>query len=185
VARAPETSELSGLSIVESYRDFEPPPNFKENITTLLRYVPPNYLIGLRTIVLTNRAGLDRNKRRQKVWSRRRKVRLAESLGSYYHATRTSPAAVWLYVDNIAESGIGWWNRLPVLRYLVAGQVLYHEIGHHIHAEHRPVHAEKEDVADDWGARLSKRFYRQHYWYLYPLLWSLARVSRLLSKSEG
>jgi hypothetical protein len=32
--------------------------------------------------------------------------------------------------------------------------VLYHEIGHHIHAEHKPVHEEKENVADDWSHKL-------------------------------
>ncbi len=94
---------------------------------TLLHYVPPKYLVGLKTIVLTNRAGLTSNERKQKVWSRNRKVRLAESLGSYSRASRSSPATVRLYVDNIVESGIAWWNRVPVLpRYVVAGRVLYH-----------------------------------------------------------
>jgi hypothetical protein len=40
-------------------------------------------LVGLTTIVVTNCAGLTGNKRKQKVWRRNRKVRLADSLGSY------------------------------------------------------------------------------------------------------
>lgn len=183
VSITPQTSETFRPKIVESYRDFGPPPNFKRSVETLLRYVPQKYLVGLATIVLTNREGLTRNKRRQKVWSRSHKVRLAESLGSYSRATKSSPATVWLYVDNIVKSGIGWWNRVPVLRYVVVGQVLYHEIGHHIHAVHRPVHAEKEDVAENWGGALTKRFFRKRFWYLYPFLMGVARLALLLRKS--
>jgi len=47
-------SQTFSPAIAESYRDFEPPPHFKRNVETLLRYVPPKYLIGLTTIVLTN-----------------------------------------------------------------------------------------------------------------------------------
>lgn len=155
-------------TIVESYRDFQPPTGFRETVETLLRYVPANYLIGLKTIVLTNQAGLTSKKRKQRMWSRNRKARLSECLGSYSHASKSSPATVWLYVDNIVESGVAWWNRAPVLRYIVAGQVLYHEIGHHIHTVHRPVHEEKESVAEDWSGKLTRRFYSKHYWYLYP-----------------
>ena len=62
--------ENTGPVIVESYRDFEPPPNFRRLIETLLLYIPPKYLTGLKTVVLTNRAGLTRDKRRQRVWRR-------------------------------------------------------------------------------------------------------------------
>jgi len=177
VTTIPQISESTCPSIVESYRDFEPPTNFKQTVETLLRYVPPKYVVGLKTIVLTNQAGLTSKKRKQRMWSRGRKVRVAECLGSYQHASKSSPAAVWLYVDNIVESGINWWNSVPVLRYVVPCQILYHEIGHHIHTVHRPAYEEKENVADDWGGRLTKRFYRKHYWYLWPFLSVFARLS--------
>jgi hypothetical protein len=98
-------------------------------------------------------------------------VRLAESLGSYSCSTKSSPAMVWLYVDNIVESGVSWFRWTPVLRYTVQGTVLYHEIGHHIHAEHRPIHEEREDVAEDWSRKLMRNFYRKHYWYIFPFLY--------------
>ena len=63
----PQDSESACPTIVESYRDFEPPASFKRTVKTLLNYIPPKYLIGLKTIVLTNRAGLASNKRKQKV----------------------------------------------------------------------------------------------------------------------
>jgi predicted HD phosphohydrolase len=80
-------------------------------------------------------------------------------------------------VDNIVKSGIGWLDNAPVFRYLVVSQILYHEIGHHIHAAHQPAHAEKEDVAESWGGKLSRSFYRQRFWYLYPFLMVAARLA--------
>jgi hypothetical protein len=177
VVTTAQIPESTCPAVIESYRDFEPPPNFRQNVETLLRYVPSQYLIGLKTVVLTNRAGLSRNRRKHDVWSRSRKA-----LGSYYRASKSSPATVCLYTDNIMESGMGWLDRAPVLRYLVVGQVLYHEIGHHIHAVHRPAYAEKEDVAENWSGALTRRFYRQRYWYLYPFLMGLARLALRLRK---
>jgi hypothetical protein len=170
-------SAPKGPEIVESYSDFEPPRNFRRNVETLLRYVPPKFLIGLKTIVLTNREGLTRNKRRQKVWSRNHKIRLADALGSYSRATRSSPATVWLYVDNIVRAEGPAFRFFPVLRYLVQGEVLYHEIGHHIHTEHRPVYEEREDTADDWKDKLLVNFYRKHYRYISPLLYVFTRLT--------
>ena len=101
-------------------------------------------LVGLTTIVVTNCAGLTGNKRKQKVWSRNRKVRLADSLGSYSRAGKNSPATIWLYVDNIVRAESSWWRCVPLLRYMMPAEVLYHEIGHHIHAVHRPIHEARE-----------------------------------------
>jgi hypothetical protein len=89
--------------------------------------------------------------------------RLAESLGSYSRAWKSSPATVWLYVDNIAKGAPPWVLVVPLLRYVVVGDVLYHEIGHHIHAVHRPVYDGKENVAEDWSRRLGRQFIRKRY----------------------
>ena len=113
-------------ALVEAYRDFEPPANFKQVVETLLAYVPPKYLAGLKTIILTNSSGLSRERRRQKTWSRNRKVRLSECGGFYSQATRSSPATVSLYVDNIVRDLPRWMSRPPVLRYMVPSDVLYH-----------------------------------------------------------
>jgi hypothetical protein len=137
-------------ALVEAYRDFEPPANFKQVVETLLAYVPPKYLAGLKTIILTNSSGLSRDRRRQKTWSRNRKVRLSECGGFYSQATRSSPATVSLYVDNIVRDLPRWMSRPPVLRYMVPSDVLYHEIGHHIHTVHKPIHEQREDVAEEW-----------------------------------
>jgi hypothetical protein len=169
----------SGLpELVEAYRDFEPPRNFKQVIETLLAYVPPKYLVGLKTIILTNSSALSRDRRRQKTWSRNHKVRLSECGGSYSRATKSSPAIIWLYVDNIVRGLPRWMTRPPMLRYMVPSDVLYHEIGHHIHAVHKPIHEQREDVAEEWTHKLWSHFLRKHYWYLLPVLYPAALLFR-------
>jgi hypothetical protein len=165
--------------VVENYRNYIPPANLRTCLDDLLDAVPPKYLVGLKTIVLANQSALTRDQRRQKTWSRNRKVRLAEALGSYHRAWKSSPATIWLYVDNILKSEPPKLRRLPFLRYYTLGGVLYHEIGHHIHAVHKPVHEGKENVAEDWSRTLLGQFYRRRYWYLPTLLYPVALVGKL------
>jgi hypothetical protein len=177
--RTAESQREAGPEIVESYRDFEPPANFQKLLHDLLKAVPPTYMVGLKTIVLANQAALNRDQRRMKTWSRNRKIGLDEMAGSYHQATRSSPAAVWLYVDNILDSGPRWLWRVPMWGYFVLSTVLYHEIGHHIHAVHKPVFEGQENVAEDWSRKLSGRFIRSRYWYLLPILYPLALLRKL------
>lgn len=148
----------------------------------LLESVPSNYLAGLTTIVLTNQSALTRDQRRQKVWGRNRKYPLAEARGAYYEATRSRSASVWLMVDNILKSEPLWVLRAPFVRYNALSTVLYHEIGHHIHALHRPVYEGKENVAEDWSRKLSRRFYRRRYWYLMPVAYPASLLLKLAKR---
>ena len=175
-------------TIVEAYRDYSPPPEVRQIIQDLLKGVPPRYLMGLETIVLTNQAGETRDRKRQKVWSRNRKIKLAAALGYYSAATRSSRASIVLHVEHILKGVYPGELKTPLLRYTSLAKVLYHEIGHHIHAEHKPVFKGKEDVADDWSGKLSGLFFRKHYWYLMPLFYPLSlfpkSFSRMLTGAE-
>src|SRR5215510_3360141 len=166
--------------ILENYKDFEAPPNFRKLLDDLLESVPAKYLVGLKTIVLANQSALTRDQRRQKIWSRNRKVHLKEVRSCHYRATKSSPATVWLYVDNILRSEVPWFRRMPILRYDALGSVLYHEIGHHIHAVHKPVFEGKEGIADYWSKKLLGRFFRQRYWYLRPVVYSVWLLGQLV-----
>lgn len=177
--------ESVGTTIVESYRDFHPPRNFRKTVETLLKYVPAKYLVGLKTVVLTNQAAFARDKQKQKVWSRKRKLRLADLRGSYTRAWQSSPAVVWLYVDNIISAEDWWWKWVPLYRYIFVSDVLYHEIGHHIHTVHKPIYDEREDVAEDWRKKLFALFVRKHYWYWLPVLYPVALVSKVFPKWDG
>ena len=73
--------------IVESYNDFSPSSPVRKILQELFRYVPPEYLVGLRTILLTNKSSLNRASRRKTTWIRKRKIVLADALGYYSQAT--------------------------------------------------------------------------------------------------
>jgi hypothetical protein len=178
----PQAESSTFPDVVESYRDFVPPPNFRRRVENLLKCVPAKYLVGLKTILLTNHAGLTRDLRKRKIWSRGQKKPLTDAWGSYWAASRASEAAVWLYVDNISAGEPSWWRWFPVLCYMKTSDVLYHEIGHHISKVHRPEHADRENVAEDWSRKLWSQFVRKHYWYLFPLLYVTALLLSPIAK---
>lgn len=163
-------SAASAPNIVEAYRDYVPPVCVLPMVRDLLKSVPPRYLIGLQTIVLTNQAAQSRRRKQQKIWSRNRKIKIISALGYYSGASQSSRASITLHIDNIFNRVSRRDLRFPLVRYYPLASVLYHEIGHHIHAEHKPVHEGKENVAEDWSDKLVQRFYRTHYWYLMPLM---------------
>jgi hypothetical protein len=180
--RASEDKRADRPEIIESYKDYEPPAKLRRVVEVLLESTPPNHLAGLKAVVLTNKAALTRNQRRQKVWSRNRKYPLAKARGAYYAETRSRPATVWLFVDNMITSSPTWLWSIPLIPYVELSEVLYHEIGHHIHAAHRPVYEGNENVAEDWSLKLSGRFLMRHYWYLTPVLYPLALFYNLAKR---
>lgn len=167
------------LDIVENYNQFEPPAHFREMLDELLDSVPPEHIVGLKRIVLTNQSALSRDQRREKTWSRNHLVRLADCRGWYQAAYKTSPATIYLCMDNIAKSEQPTVQRIPIVRYEALGTVLFHEIGHHIHKAHKPEFRQREAVAEGWSKELFLRFLRLHYWYLMPLLYPVALYHRL------
>ena len=52
-------------------------------------------------------------------------------------------------------------------------KVLFHEIGHHIHATVRPEFREKEDIADDWGKKLTGNYLLKRYWFIPRPAWKI------------
>ena len=64
------------------------------------------------------------------------------------HANGSQPW-IEIFVDNVLRGWEkGWWLKLGFLREGQIGDVLFHEIGHHIHYTVSPEYREKEDVAD-------------------------------------
>lgn len=187
-----EKLERARPQIVENYHDFVPPAWLKRVIEDALNSVPQKYLAGLKTVVLANKTALTRDQRRQKIWSRKKKYQLAEARGAYYAATRSRPASVWLFADNILRSMPAWYFRMPIFGVAEFAEVLFHEIGHHIHAVHKPVYDGKENVAEDWSGKLWGRFARRRYWYAMPVLYPIAtainiakRIKKKVSRKVG
>lgn len=160
----------SEIRIKEAYRNYKPPVNAAAIIHKLLGTVPVKYLKGLDCVVLTNELALSRKERVGKVWSRKRKFHKSRVRGIYHRGSGSSLPYIELRVDKIVASLKGLSLRIPFLRDIAFGYVLFHEVGHHIHRTIRPEHKEKEDVADSWAGKLGGNFIRKTYWYLVPLL---------------
>ena len=151
----------STVEIIESYKDYSPPINALAVTQVLLRYVPEKCVRGLNAVVLTNASKFSRKRRRGTTKSRKRKVRVREAGGVYHPKTKTERAWIEIFVDNFTVYESRFIRLVPFFRATAFADVLYHEIGHHIHYTVRPEHREREDVADYWGARLTAHFIRQ------------------------
>jgi hypothetical protein len=159
------------MKITTNFGTYRPPFNVSHSVTRLLASVPAEYLIGLGEIVLTSTECLPRSRRRSVTKSRGRKVRIVTVRGLYHAAWQGKDARIEIFVDNSLDGmSRTWWLKLPLLREIVIADVLFHEIGHHIHATRRPEHREKEDVAEYWKYKLEARFFRKEYWWLVPFV---------------
>jgi hypothetical protein len=166
------------LQVVEQYRDWEPPISLVPVVQSLLFTLPPRYLLGLKTVVLTNASGLNRTRRRSKTRSRQRKVKVVDVLGLYHPARRENPPWIELFIDNIFKSEPDTVYRIPYWRDWILMHTLYHELGHHIHAYQAPEFRDKEDIAEDWAETLAAKQYRR----LHAIAQECGYISRSIIK---
>jgi hypothetical protein len=157
------------IEIQEDYRDFVAPFWVSKALCRLLDGIPEKYLYGLKTILLTNSLGLNRSQRRKKTKFKKHKVSNHACLGLYQQEWQGQPAKIELFTDNILSSFPALIQRIPFFQDLIMGDVLYHEVGHHIHKSSEPEYREREDVADFWRKKLIGIYFRKQYWYLRPL----------------
>jgi hypothetical protein len=176
---ANEPSKLAATRprVVTSFSDYSPPFDVSSLVERMLGFVPPRYLLGLREVVLTNKIGLSRARRRSVTKSRGKKVKILQARGLYHPAWKGKQAWIEIFVDStlsVYEKGLWrWLLHFGYFQENELGGVLFHEIGHHIDATHRPEFREKEDIADDWSKKLRREWLRKER----PLL---RRILRLL-----
>ena len=158
----------SSVVVIEDYRDWSPPFEMAATVRTLLASVPPRYLVGLHSVVLSSRHRLSRERRRP-TRARGRKVPITRCLGLYHRSRRGQQAWVELFADAIVGRLPRLLLRIRLFREAEVASVLFHELGHHIHATQAPEHREPEDVAESWRRKLSRPYFRRRYWYWRPL----------------
>lgn len=159
------------VEIVEYYEDYEPPIDATKVTRKLIDSIPQKYLLGLGKIIITNRSRLTQRELRKKTKSRKRKVSMTNVRGLYHYRTPASPAWVEIFIDRVGTLNLSFFQKIPFLREHAFSEVLYHEIGHHIHTVVRPEQSrEREDIADEWQKKLWSYYVRKRYWYLMPLL---------------
>jgi hypothetical protein len=166
------------VEIVDAYSDFAAPCDARAGVAELLETVPPQHLNGLRYVRLTNAAALKGARKRGRSWSRGRKVKHSEVAGLYHAAWQGQPACIELFVDQIFDGPPRWLLRWRLVRNLLLADVLFHELGHHIHEVERPEHREREAVAEDWSRRLSRHYLRRRHSVAWFTLRPLARLAR-------
>ena len=159
-------SQPRSPQVIVSFSGYEPPFDPVPVVRSMLDSVPKNYLAGLNAVVLSNASGLSGKRSKSRVKSRKRRVDLAAARGLYHAAHSRNPAWIEIFVDNALRGWEkGWWLRFPFVRERRLSDVLFHEIGHHVHRTVRPEHREREDVADVWKVRLQRNYDRQrHRW---------------------
>ena len=169
-----------------SFCDYEPPFDVASAVQHILESVPRKYLTGLGAVVLTNAGALPRKRHNSIIKARQRRMRLGGVAGLYHASAKGNPAWIEIFVDNTLH---GWdktlWVRVRLFRESKLSDVLFHEIGHHIHRTIRPEYREKEDVADVWKVRLQRNYHKQRFGWIRlvsrlirPLLGSLLERQR-------
>jgi hypothetical protein len=166
------------VAIRENYHTYVAPKWVTRTVQRLLASIPEGHLSGLSSIVLTETATVAGARQ-----SRRNRGR--QPLGRYHGAWRGDLAWIELVVDQIVAD-LKPLDKLQVARDLAFGRVLFHEVGHHLHATRRGTGPTGEAGAESWRARLTKLHLTRCYGYLRPLaplLRALRKVVMALSRS--
>jgi hypothetical protein len=175
--------------IDEAHRNLKPYVIAQKAIDRLLSGIPKKYLSGLKSVVLSDSGALNHQRKRQKTLWRKHKVAIRKSFGLYHQRWQGQPAWIEIFVDNIIRDWPSWLLMVPFFRDLFFGEVLFHEIGHHIHYTQAPEHREREDVAEKWGKQLGHYFFKRKYWYItFPMLFIrmlLKPISHFLSRRSS
>jgi len=173
------------VQITADYHDYTPPFAVEPIVQRMLKSIPEKYLDGLGEVVLTNPSGKSRKRRRAMTKSRNHKVRALDARGLYHPAWHNQPAWIEIFVDNTLKHWEkSWWLKLSFIREAEIGDVLFHEIGHHIHFTSQPEYKEREDVADIWKVRLERNYHRNRRPFLRVISLPFRPLMRAFSRKE-
>jgi hypothetical protein len=75
--------------------------------------------------------------------------------------------------------------RLQVIRDLEVAEVLYHEVGHHLHMTVGSATRGGEEAAEYWRKRLTVIHFKRRYWYLRPIVPVLKALVPLVRRVIG
>jgi hypothetical protein len=165
--------------IREDYQNYRPPAWVSRIVKQLLHSLADQHVAGLSAIVLTESA-LIRKGRSRRVAGK--KYAMKECLGFYRRRWQGEPPAIFLIVDNIVGGKPPLCWRLPFSRDIFLGEVLFHEVGHHLNATVGSLAGGEEASAEEWERRLWRIHFRTKYWYLRPVIRPLRFVAGWLLK---
>ena len=162
------------LEIIEEYKNYEPPFDVRWYVEKLLDSVDEKYKKKLRYVVLTNKETLSTRRHRQKFKVKGRKTDMKHVLG-LYHTLNDKTGSIELFMDDIIPQEEDFVLRFGLIRAHIIGKVLFHELGHHVHANFKPKHEDKEIMADQWQKDFWKNYVRKNHFILkivvlYPVI---------------
>jgi hypothetical protein len=180
---ASDVRTVQRTKLITNFSGHPPPFDVTSIVYRMLKSVPKEYLNGLNAVVITSTDSLSRERLKSKTKSRKRTVKIAQAAGLYHPAWNGESAWVEIFVDQILKNATKGWFKPPFEREWLLSSVLFHEIGHHIHATRRPEFREREDVAEKWRGKLTAMYFRKKYpWML--MLVHLKRCFRVFSRSR-
>ena len=166
------------VDVHEDYTTYAPPRWARPTVERLLHSLDPSHMNGLTAIVLTDSKTADARKNSRRMRGNRRGV----VIGRYHPASSASQAWIEIVVDRVVPDlpqHLAW---LQFVRDFAIAGVLFHEIGHHLHATVGSAGRGGEESAEDWRLRLSAVHFNRRFWYLRPILPVLSRLARGVAK---
>ena len=118
------------VPIYEDYVSYTPPRWLRPTVVRLLSSIPETYQNGLASIVLTNAARVAG----RKSYRRQRKNRHALMVGGYHPRAKGSEPWIEIIADRTISPADRSLSFFQWARDIVVARVLFHELGHHLHA---------------------------------------------------
>ena len=179
--------EHHNVTIREAYKAYSPPIDAGKVVDKLLSGIPKKRLAGIKTVVLTDSANMTAGELRARARARGRTFRVRDCRGRYHPKWKGELAWIQIFVDNCLSDWPRFSLRIPFIREMLISEPLFHEVGHHIHANQEPEYRDGELVADNWESRLHGYYYRRKHWYLIPIaipFWVVKRISKKMRKRK-
>ena len=170
------------IPLIENYNDYPAPCFIKDSINRLLSGIPQKYLIGIKSIILTNSKSLTSDRKKDD----KNKLKNGWQTLAFYNPQRKSkPAFITMYIDRIIKDFPPLALKFHIIIDVIIGHVLFHEIGHHIHYSKIPEYRDREKVADKWIGKLGRKYLWRRYWYFMLFLSPIITAYKRLKKKTN
>ena len=169
------------IPVFENYKDYEPPRGVRAAVERLLGSLPPGYLSGLESLVLTNSAAIGKGKTKR---VRGRKYKVNECRGFYYPASATAGPWIAINVDRILPLELSLLLRWGFFVELLLSGTVFHEVGHHLDATIGSPSRSGERAANRWSVILRRECFRKQHPILTPIVRGLAKLSAPLVRRK-
>jgi hypothetical protein len=161
------------IAIHERYEGYEPMLGVRPAIERLLSGLPPGYLSGLESLVLTNSQAVGRGKTGR---VRGRKFKRNECLGFYHPVSASCGPWIEIIVDRIIPVEFPKIVQREFLFEILLSKTLFHEVGHHLDVTIGSPARAGERAADAWSEILRKEFFRKNHKVLTPVIRAALRL---------